>query len=193
MRQFRSRTIRDRHRLKLLGILRHAKSDWDDINLRDFDRGLNKRGRKGAALMGDHIRKHGVKWEHVLASPAARVKLTLESAGLDDGSEGAVEWQDKAYLASSSTLLELIRNVDGDPDTLLLSGHNPGLQELIFDLVPPESENRMFDEAATKLPTAAFAVLELEIDDWSAITPGCGALVHFARPRDLDPELGPES
>ena len=179
--------------MKLLGLLRHAKSDWDDMSLRDFDRGLNKRGRKGAALMGDHIRKHGVKWEQVIASPAARVRLTLEAAGIDEGSVGAIEWDDAVYLASPGTLIELLRRVEGDPATVLLAGHNPGLQELIFELVPPEAENRLFDEAAAKLPTASFAVLELEIEDWGQIAPGCGLLVHLARPRDLDPELGPEA
>lgn len=179
--------------MKLLGLLRHAKSDWNDVNLRDFDRGLNKRGRKGAVLMGDHIRNYGVNWQHVVASPAARVRRTLEAAGIDDGSDGRIEWQDRAYLASSTTLIDLLRQVEGDPKAVLLAGHNPGLQELVFDLVPPEAENRLFDEAAAKLPTAAFAVLELEIDDWATIAPGCGLLVHFARPRDLDPELGPEA
>jgi len=174
--------------MKLLGLLRHAKSDWDDLGLRDFDRGLNARGRKGAALMGEHIREHGVKWEQVVASPAERVRRTLEAAKLD----GAVVWQDKAYLASSATLIDLLRMVEGDPFSILLSGHNPGLQELIFDLVPPEAENALFDEAAAKLPTATYAVLELEIDDWAELAPNCGRLVHLARPRDLDPELGPE-
>ena len=50
----------------------------------------------------------------------------------------------------------------------------------------------LFDEAKVKFPTAAFAVFELDIDDWSQLKEGCGKLVHFARPRDLDPELGPE-
>ncbi len=178
--------------MKLLGILRHAKSDWDDIGLRDFDRGLNDRGRKGAALMGDHIRKHGVKWEKVMASPAARVRRTLEASKLDGGSPDTVDWQQNAYLASSVTLMELLRTVDGDPATILLSAHNPGLQELIFELVPPDAENDLFDEAATKFPTATFAVLELDIEDWADLAPGCGKLVHLARPRDLDPELGPQ-
>jgi phosphohistidine phosphatase len=175
--------------LKLLGLLRHAKSDWDDINLRDFDRGLNARGRRGAALMGQHIRAHGIEWEHVLASPAERVRRTLEAAGID----GDVEWQQRAYLASSGTLIDLLQQVEGDPDAVLLSGHNPGLQELIFELVAPEEENALFDEAAEKLPTATFAVIELDIGDWRDLRPGCGALVHFTRPRDLDPDLGPEN
>lgn len=179
--------------MKLLGLLRHAKSDWDDIGLRDFDRGLNERGQRGAALMGAHIRDHGAKWEHVMASPAARVRKTLEASTLDGGSAEQVDWQDRAYLASSVTLLDLLRSVEGDPASILLSAHNPGLQELIFDLVPPEDENRLLEIAATKYPTAAFAVIELDIEDWKDISAGCGKLVHLARPRDLDPELGPET
>ncbi|WP_336980153.1 SixA phosphatase family protein [Altererythrobacter fulvus] len=174
--------------MKLLGLLRHAKSDWDDIGLRDFDRGLNNRGRKGAALMGQHIRDQGIAWQQVVASPAERVKRTLEAAGID----GNVNWQDRAYLASSSTLMELLRTVEGSPDSVLLAGHNPGLQELIFDLVPPDAENALFDAAAEKYPTATFAVLELDITDWPELEPNCGRLVYLARPRDLDPELGPE-
>jgi len=178
--------------VKLLGLLRHAKSDWDDIGLRDFDRGLNDRGRRGAALMGEHIRQHGVEWAYVLASPAERVRKTLLASGLDDGSRGRIDWQDKAYLASAETLIELLREVEGDPASVLVSAHNPGLQELIFRLVSPEAENSLFDAAAEKYPTATYAVLELDIADWADLGPGCGELVHLARPRDLDPELGPE-
>ncbi|HEX7710623.1 MAG TPA: histidine phosphatase family protein [Sphingomonadaceae bacterium] len=174
--------------MKLLGLLRHAKSDWDDLGRKDFDRGLNDRGRKGAMLMGRHIRDHGIRWEHVMASPAERVRKTLEAARLD----GQVDWQDRAYLASAGTLAELLRAVRDNPASVLLAGHNPGLQELIFDLVPPEAENDLFDETAEKYPTAAFAVLELGIEDWAQLAPGCGKLVHLTRPRDLDPELGPE-
>ena len=59
--------------MKKLGLFRHAKSDWNDARLRDFDRPLNARGRKGAALMGVHIRDYGVRWNRIIASPAARV------------------------------------------------------------------------------------------------------------------------
>ncbi|HTN40359.1 MAG TPA: hypothetical protein VLZ84_04355, partial [Asticcacaulis sp.] len=103
-----------------------------------------------------------------------------------------IDWQDRAYLAGPGTLMELLRAVEGNPASVLLSGHNPGLQELIFDLVPPDGENALFDAAAEKYPTATFAVLELDIDDWAQLEPNCGRLIHLARPRDLDPELGPE-
>lgn len=174
--------------MKVLGLLRHAKSDWGHSDKRDFDRGLSDRGRKGAGLIGKHIREHGVKWDKLVASPAERVKITLEEAsiGIDP------EWDRRLYLASTETICDVIREDGGDADTLLLAGHNPGLADMIFELVAPKNENDLFDEAKVKFPTAAFAVFELDIEDWGDLAEGCGKLVHFARPRDLDPELGPE-
>jgi phosphohistidine phosphatase len=174
--------------VKILGLLRHAKSDMDDAALRDFDRGLNARGRRGAALIGRHIAQLGIAWDMAIASPAARVRRTLEASGLPL----APQFDDRAYLADAATLIGLLRHVEGDPASVLLVGHNPGLHELVFRLVDPDCETALFARAAEKFPTAAFAVLELAIGDWAEIAPGCANLVHFARPRDLDPELGPE-
>jgi len=174
--------------MKILGLLRHAKSDWDDMSLRDFDRGLNDRGIRGAALMGRHIIAHGIRWDRILASPANRVKSTLAASGLT----APTSWEAAAYLADSYTLMTLLCSLAGDPDQVLLAGHNPGLQGLILDLVAPDGSGRLYDEVAAKYPTASFAVLELDINNWADCAPGCGRIVHFARPRDLDPELGPE-
>ncbi len=174
--------------MKILGLLRHAKSDWDDMAKRDFDRGLNDRGRRGAELIGKHILDHGISWDRCIASPAERVKQTLAS-GLPDLD---TKYDSRLYLASAETLIEVLQECPQDHDAVLLSGHNPGMQELLFALVPPSRENELFDEAATKFPTATYAVFELGIENWSELKEGCGSLVHFARPRDLDPELGPE-
>jgi phosphohistidine phosphatase len=179
--------------VKILGLLRHAKSDWDDMNQRDFDRGLNARGRKGAQLIGDHIRNHGVKWDKVIASPAVRVKLTLE------GALPAVtpEYDQKLYLASYDTIVETIEahagTGDDEADAILIVGHNPSLQDTLLELVSPSKENELFREAVVKFPTAAYAVLECDIAHWSQLKRYCAELVHLARPRDLDPALGPES
>ena len=90
--------------VKRLGLFRHAKSSWKDTDLRDFDRGLNARGKKGASLIGRHIRDHGVKWDKVIASPAVRVKLTLESAL----PEVEPIYDERLYLASFDTIVETI-------------------------------------------------------------------------------------
>lgn len=175
--------------MKILGLLRHAKSDWEDMAKRDFDRGLNERGRRGAEVIGNHIIDHGVKWDRIIASPAERVKQTLVS-GLPDVD---TKYDSRLYLASAETLMEALLECRDDQDAIMLCGHNPGLQELLFALVPPARENTLFDEAAKKFPTATYAVFELDIAEWSELAEGCGSLVHFARPRDLDPELGPEN
>lgn len=174
--------------MKILGLLRHAKSDWGASDKRDFDRGLNDRGRRGAALIGEHIRDHGIVWDKVLASPAERVRRTLDAADL--GIEP--EYDERLYLAGPDTMIDVLHEDAGDADTVLLVGHNPGLGDMLFTLVSPANENELYDEAKVKFPTAAFAVYELDIDDWSQLRPECGRLVHFARPRDLDPALGPD-
>lgn len=171
--------------MKKLGLLRHAKSDWGQSDKRDFDRGLNARGRRGAELMGEHIRQHGPHWDQLIASPAQRVKLSLKAAALDVAST----WDERLYLASTDTIFEIIREAEGE--AVLLAGHNPGLSDMVLELVAPSRENALFDAAKVKFPTAAYAVLELAIDDWADIRPECGELVHFKRPRDLDPDLGP--
>ena len=176
--------------MKILGLLRHAKSEWDDMATRDFDRGLNDRGRRGAKLIGDHIRNHGISWDVLVASSAARVKATLQGAL----PQCTPAFEDRLYLASPETIMETATRhaSDADANAVLMAGHNPGLHELLVDLVSPAHENDLFHEALKKFPTATFAVLECDIDDWSQLRSRCATLVHFARPRDLDPELGPE-
>jgi phosphohistidine phosphatase len=179
--------------VKILGLLRHAKSDWDDPHQRDFDRGLNARGRKGAELIGQHIRDHGIKWDRLIASPAVRVVQTLEAALPDH----PVIYDQRLYLASFDTIVETIEAHAGSGDdeakAILISGHNPGLQDVLLELVAPGKENALFKEAVVKFPTAAYAVLECEIEHWADLKRYCAEVVHLARPRDLDPELGPEN
>jgi len=178
--------------MKILGIFRHAKSDWNDARLRDFDRPLNERGRQGAAVMGKHIREHAVGWKRVLASPAVRVTETIELAGAAAGEMPPVTWDRRIYLASSATLMDVLREQEDDPRSIILVGHNPGLEDLIFDLVPDDGTSPLRDIVEDKFPTASYAVLELAIDDWADLAENSGSLVHLVRPRDLDPKLGPD-
>lgn len=177
--------------MKILGLFRHAKSDWGDPRARDFDRPLNERGRKGAEIMGRHIRDHGVQWNRVLSSPAIRCAETIELACHASGRPVKVMWDRRIYLASSVTLADVLREQDGDPAAIMMVGHNPGLEDLIFDLVPDDGTNPLRDAVEEKFPTACYAVLELDIERWADLKDRCGRLVHLTRPRDLDPALGP--
>ncbi|MEP9358961.1 histidine phosphatase family protein [Sphingomonas sp. KR3-1] len=175
--------------MKTLTLLRHAKSGWDDPVARDFDRPLNPKGQRAAAMMGRHMRSEGLAFDHVLASPAARVVETLAQVGAGYGSDLAPHWDQRVYLASAATLLDLIHDLPDGARSVLVSGHNPGLEELVLLLA---GENALRDSVEMKFPTASLAEMRFEVDAWSEVKPGKGELLRFTRPRDLDPTLGPD-
>lgn len=179
-------------RMKKLTILRHAKSDWTSTGIRDFDRPLNLRGEKGAGLMGGYLRDKGYRFDHVVASPALRCAETVELMEKALGRPLHVAWDRRIYLASSVTLIDVLREVKDDPGHVLICGHNPGLEDLIFDLVPDDGSSPLRREIEIKFPTCALVDLECDINDWDSLDNRCAKLINLVRPRDLDPELGPE-
>jgi len=178
--------------LKSLSILRHAKSGWDAAVERDFDRPINKRGERGAELIGQYARRKGYKVDRIVASPAVRVSETLDIFQPAAGME-AIEphWDRRIYLASAATLLDVLRDGGGDARHLLICGHNPGLEDLILMLVPETTDDRYRAMVEEKFPTSALARLELDIADWRDLDAGQARIVDFIRPRDLDPALSP--
>lgn len=178
--------------MKTVILLRHAKSDWGDLALRDFDRPLNGRGERAAALMGTWARRENIRPEHILASPAVRVRSTLARFLENAGSTPEPLWDQRLYLASAATIAEVIGETDDVTQTVLLVGHNPGLEEFVLTHVPDMGDTRLRDDVAEKFPTAAIAVIDFGIDHWADIAQGSGMLRRFIRPRDLDPALGPE-
>lgn len=178
--------------MKRLTLLRHAKSSWDDAVTRDFDRPLNEKGKRAAAIIGKFIKRNDLAFDQVLASPAVRVIETLEQVEPASGLSFEPQWDRKIYLASSVTLIDVLRGANADADHVLMVGHNPGLEDLIFDLVPDDGSSEARGDVEIKYPTAALAELSLDIENWSDIKDSCAALDRFTRPRDLDPELGPD-
>lgn len=175
--------------MKTLTLLRHAKSGWDDPVARDFDRPLNPKGQRAAQAMGRHMRGLGLAFDHVAASPAARVVETLEHVAAGYGSDLAPHWDQRIYLASAGTLLELVHEFPDRAGRVLLVGHNPGLEELVLDLVPAGS---LRDHVEVKFPTASLAEMRFAVDRWQDVAADGGELIRFVRPRDLDPSLGPD-
>ena len=178
---------------KTLYLLRHAKSGWDDPVARDFDRPLNKRGEKAARTIGQWMASNGVTFEHVIASPAVRVIDTLDVLWAGYGRKIEPTWERRIYLASSATLLDVLREVSDEHDSVLMVGHNPGMEDIVFDLVADDGNSPLRDEVEVKYPTAALAQLEIDIDRWADIGRPVAHLKRFVRPRDLDPSLGPDA
>ncbi|HEY5723034.1 MAG TPA: histidine phosphatase family protein [Allosphingosinicella sp.] len=176
--------------MKSLTLLRHAKSSWDDKVARDFDRPLNARGRRAARAMGERMKAEGLIFDRVVASPAKRVIETIEAVEETFGPLAA-EYDERVYLASRATLLELVHGAGDGADRLLLVGHNPGLESLAL-LLTRKGGGRMRGALEEKYPTGTLAEMRFESERWSDIAAGSGELARFIRPRDLDPELGPE-
>ncbi len=175
--------------MKTLTLLRHAKSTWDDPVARDFDRPLNGRGRRAAARIGQWLADDDARFDQVRASPAVRVRQTIE--GVEDGLRHSLHavFEPRIYLASAMTLLDIVQGF-GEARRALLIGHNPGLEDLLLLLTPDADPLR--GEVEIKYPTATMAVLDLAVDTWRDTAAGCATLRHFIRPRDLDASLGPD-
>jgi phosphohistidine phosphatase len=176
--------------MKKLTLLRHAKSGDDGLAARDIDRRLNPKGRRAARAVGRHLRDTAARFDAVVASPAVRVAETVEDVSAGYGRDLDPVWDRRIYLASAPELIDLIREQPATTESLLLIGHNPGLEDLVLTLVPATDGKRGAVEE--KYPTATLAEIDLDIQDWAELGPAKGALARFVRPRDLDPELGPD-
>ena len=175
--------------MKTLTLLRHAKSSWNDPIERDFDRPLNARGRRAARTVGREMRAQGLSFDRVLASPAVRVVETLEDVADGYGGPLTPEFDRRIYLATPEILLELVQQADDQAATLLVIGHNPGLERLALLL---SKAGDLRKEIEVKYPTATLTQIEFAVDRWSDVVEGAGTIARFIRPRDLDPELGPD-
>jgi phosphohistidine phosphatase len=177
--------------MKRLTLLRHAKSGDDGTVARDFDRPLNAKGRRAARAIGRHMRDQQLHFDAVLASPATRVAETLEEVEAGYGGALSPHWERRIYLATTDELLDLVHEAPDSADSLLLVGHNPGLEQLVLRLVPHGVDGAR-GQIEVKYPTASLAEMTFAVDHWRDVEEGGGDLIRFVRPRDLDPELGPE-
>jgi phosphohistidine phosphatase len=166
--------------VKRLYLLRHAKSSWKDAALADHDRPLSGRGRRAATAIGRHMRAETIVPELVLCSSALRARETLARIEPALG-RGAVKVERQLYGAGADALMARLRRVPGRVDSVLVIAHNPGLQEFALALAEPAPAS-----LAAKLPTGALVTIELAIDGWRALEDGCGELVGFVRPRELE-------
>jgi phosphohistidine phosphatase len=160
--------------VKTLLLLRHAKSSWDDSSLSDFERPLNPRGLQAAPFIGTVLAEKGWQPDVILSSPAERAKQTALLAKEAGRLTAEVQFDDKIYEASPAQLLGVLSGVSSKIDSLLLVGHNPGMEGLLTILT---AETR-------SMPTAGLARISLNIDSWSDIKDGRGKLEGFVKPRE---------
>lgn len=171
--------------MRELILLRHAKSSWDDPRLEDFDRPLAPRGRRAAPLMGREIARRGWLPEQVMVSAARRAWQTWRLVASElEREETAARPEEALYMASPETLIEALRAKGGHAQSILLVGHNPGLEALAARLCGAGSDEDAKGALLDKFPTAAVARFEIAAG-WVALDFGGGRLTHFLRPKDF--------
>jgi len=167
--------------MKCLYLVRHAKSDWSDAELDDFDRLLNKRGGRDAPKMGKHLVKLSVLPDMIVTSPARRTRETANALAHAMNMPIAEIWEDgRIYAASVSALLEVIRGWDETWDSVMMAGHNPGIAELAVMLT---------GEPVGHVPTCSVMEIELDVTYWADILPECGTLRFRSSPKDIRDSL----
>ena len=162
--------------MRRLTLIRHAKSDWNDPDLSDFERPLNGRGKRAAPLMGQYLASGALAPDCLVSSPARRARKTARLIAEEIGIEKAdILYEYNIYEAKVGTLISVI-NAFPDHSSPALIGHNPGLSELGLWLCPA---------APGWLKTCAVLILELDIDSWSDLRPACGTIVEYTYPKKV--------
>jgi len=153
--------------MKTLLLLRHARPSQVSPTGRDFDRPLAEEGRADALLVGQLLRRRQLRPDPVICSPALRALQTadqvIEAARLTT----RLLFYDRIYEASAEQLIEVVSEAAGDAELILVVGHNPGLQELLY---------RLTGERAAVTP-ATLARIDLDIDAWDKLSAARGRLV----------------
>lgn len=167
---------------KQLIMIRHAKSDWSLPAIDDFERPLAGRGIVDCAKIGQWLAAQGCSVDCVISSSALRAWQTTEAIAYSLGiSRQKIQYDGKLYLADSDDMLKIIRKQADNCDTLLLVGHNPGMDQLLIELT---AHKLKLTENGKLLTTASVAMLSIP-DDWKNLATHSGNIIVMMRPREL--------
>ena len=145
--------------MKILTLLRHAKSSWKDAGLQDSERPLNSRGQRDAPVMAQRINEAGIRPSLILSSPAVRAWTTAKAIAHEINYPAEfLQQENRLYLASVRNLLKVIGEQDIAFNNLMVVGHNPGLTDFA---------NYLMHELTDNIPTCGFVSFEIDREDWN--------------------------
>ena len=166
--------------MRYLYLIRHAKSSWSDLELNDFDRDLNKRGKRDAPFMGEVLKKMEIEPDLILSSPAKRAKKTaIKIAKELSYLKEKIVFKEELYEAPTKNLEYEVKNIDNRVEHLFLVAHNPSLNMFAEFLLNEHYEN---------LVTCSVLALELNIDSWSELERGVAKELFFEYPKKYFPK-----
>lgn len=169
--------LNPKEKLKILYLIRHAKSSWKFPDLADFDRPLNKRGKRDAPVMANFLKTIEVRPDIIISSPANRASKTAQViADVLSYSPDEIQYENDIYEAGTMSLFNIVSNTDDKFRTAMLFGHNPGMTYFANALANLRIDN---------IPTCGVVCIELSISSWSEIKESCGVLKFFEYPKNL--------
>ena len=169
-----------------LVLLRHAKSSWESDAARDVDRPLAPRGEDAAPAVGRLLAERDLWPEWVLCSPAKRTRQTWKRVRGTVEVQPVVVFDPALYLASARTLLARVKETPARISTVLVIGHNPGMQEFAAELAQ-RSDPSLAAAVAAKFPTAAVLALAFEATDWAGLEDAIGRVLVWRTPKGDEP------
>jgi phosphohistidine phosphatase len=167
--------------MKTIILVRHAKSSWSDLRLDDFDRPLNKRGKRNAPFMGQKLKEKQIMPDIILSSPAKRARKTaIAIAKAIDFPKKKIIFDDNMYHSDAMYLFELVKNQDDGNQTIMLFGHNPDFNDLADILL---KQNPVYN-----IPTTGIYCIKFDVDSWEKVQQGNGEAVFFDYPKRYNEE-----
>lgn len=159
--------------MRTLFIVRHAKSSWADVGMRDHDRPLNERGLRDAPMMAARFVARNERVDALLCSPAKRTVATARVFAQALGLPAPQEMK-LLYLASVDDLLSVVNALPAEVHSALIVGHNPGVSLLVDDLT---------GSGIGDMTTCAMVRIDLQADTWEEVMAGTGEVVWSDSPK----------
>lgn len=160
--------------MKTLYLARHAKSSWDHVDLKDFERPLNERGAVDAPAMGRVLKSMAVLPDLIVSSPALRATTTAMTIAEGIGYPGNVEINVRLYQSYTAGLWKLVKSLPDVYASVMLIGHNPSFTYFVNELIPDEIEN---------IPTCGTVAIQFPVSEWKQVGRKSGRLVFFEYPK----------
>lgn len=162
--------------IKTLYLIRHAKSDWSNGELSDFERGLKKRGLSDLKAMGSYLALQNTKPDLILSSASLRTQLTADGLARKIKYTGPIQYMDELYITRPEMIINVLSLQEDKYKTIFLVGHNPSITELA---------KKFQTESFTKFPTLGILAINLEIDSWKDIGNAKGEIDFFIVPKQF--------
>ncbi len=159
--------------MKTIFFARHAKSNWGEEGVSDFDRPINSRGERDAPAMASYLEQCGYAVNQIISSDAARAMTTAIEYKKYLTPDNDVLSEHALYLASCSDITDIIENVSSEHSIVMMVGHNPGMAEAV---------NYYTDGSLYDMPTCSVAIVQFKVESWKSITIGSGDLLTFEYP-----------